>query len=292
MPFGDHFYRSSDGELTLYARDYASSGPAVLLMHGLTRNSADFEGLASALGGQYRLIVPDQRGRGRSQWDADPARYRPDIYAQDMLALLDSLQIDRVAAIGTSMGGIIAMLMASTQRERLSALVLNDVGPEVSAEGLSRISSYVGETGPFASWAEAAEACRRQNAVALPDYSDAQWRAFAQRLCTQRPDGSIAFAYDPAIAKPLANGESTDAPDLWPLWSALDGLPILTVRGSSSDILSAETARRMGAEHSGPFELAEIAGRGHAPMLDEPAATRAITGFLKKYAQSAHPAHA
>ena len=102
----------------------------------------------------------------------------------------------------------------------------------------------------------------------------------------------ISFLEDPAIAKPLANGESTDAPDLWPLWSALDGLPILTVRGSSSDILSAETARRMGAEHSGPFELAEIAGRGHAPMLDEPAATWAITGFLKKYAQSAHPVHA
>lgn len=276
-------YPSACGRLELFARDYPGEGPALLLMHGLTRNSADFEPLAAHLAGDYRLIVPDQRGRGLSPWDNDPANYRPDIYARDMLALLDFLEIERAPVIGTSMGGIIAMTMAAMAPERIGPVVLNDIGPDIATEGLARIASYVGPSVPFPNWQKAARHCEQVHAEALPGLSAAQWLEFAQRTCCETEDGQIAFAYDPAIAIAF-DPANADAPvDLWPAFRALDSQPLLVLRGELSDLLNRSTVETMQRNHTGPFRSMEVPRRGHAPILDEPVALRAITSFLKEH---------
>lgn len=283
-PYRPFRYRSACDRLDLYARVYEGEGPALLLMHGLTRNSGDFEPLAEHLAGRYRLIVPDQRGRGLSDYDSDPANYRPDIYAADMFALMDGLGVARAGLVGTSMGGLVAMIMAALQPARVRAMVLNDVGPQIEAEGLARIQSYVGPSGDAEDWEEAARRCAAINGSAFPEYSDADWQAFARRTCIQGDDGRIRFAYDPAIAASIAGQEPTTVPpDLWPLWDALSAHPVMVVRGGASDLLSGATVGQMQRRHAGPFNAVEVPGRGHAPMLDEEVAITAIDAFLQEY---------
>jgi len=283
-PFHPHRYRSACGRLELYARVYEGEGPALLLMHGLTRNSADFEPLAAHLAGRYRLVVPDQRGRGISAYDPDPDNYRPDVYAADMFALLDDLGIASAGLIGTSMGGLMAMIMAATQPARVPAMVLNDVGPRIEAAGLARIQGYVGPSGDAADWAEAAARCAAINGAAFPDFAEADWLAFARRTCAATPEGRLRLAYDPAIAASVkGDSPATVPPDLWPLWDMLAALPVLVIRGALSDLLSAETVAEMGDRHAGPFAAVSVPKRGHAPMLDEPAALAAITRFLEEH---------
>ena len=285
MDYSVRRYRSACGRLDLAARIYPGEGPDLLLMHGLTRNSADFEPLAVHLAGVYRLIVPDVRGRGLSEWDPDPANYRPDVYAADMLALLDGLGIARAAYIGTSMGGLIAMVMNAMRPDAASAIVFNDVGPVLDPAGIARIQGYVGPSGAMASWNEAADRCRTNNRAAFPDYDASDWDAFARRTCSVNADGSIAFAYDPAISQVFTGGDpAAIAPDLWPLWDALASKPVLAVRGALSDLLSPATAAQMQQRHSGPFELVEVPRVGHAPVLGEPIAVAAIERFLARYA--------
>ncbi|MCJ2187963.1 alpha/beta fold hydrolase [Novosphingobium beihaiensis] len=287
MTYRDHRYRSACGRLELAARDYPAGDPAapvLLMMHGLTRNSADFEPLAAHLAGRYRLIVPDQRGRGLSEWDPDPAQYRPDVYAQDMLALLDGLGIARAGLIGTSMGGLMAMVMQAMRPGLASAVVFNDIGPELDPAGLARIQGYVGPSGAMADWAEAAARCRAINAMAFPDYGGAEWMAFARRTCRENADGTISFAYDPAISSSVEGDDPQTVPlDMWPVWELLDATPVLVVRGELSDLLSAGTERMMAQRHSGPYASVEVPRTGHAPMLDEPVALAAVEAFCKDY---------
>jgi len=286
VDYQPHRYRSACGRLDLSARDYPVPGggeaPTLLLMHGLTRNSADFEPLAQHLAGRYRLIVPDQRGRGLSQDDPDPANYRPDVYARDMFALLDDLGIGEAGLIGTSMGGLMAMVMTAMQPARVRAIVLNDIGPVLAPEGLARIGGYVGPAEPFSGWDEAAERCAAINAEAFPGFGARDWLSFARRLCRERDDRKVEFAYDPGIAAAFAQ-DGAAQPDLWPLWQALDGKPVLLLRGALSDLLSPETAAAMQNRHRGPYGFAEIPGRGHAPLLDEPEAVAAIETFLAEH---------
>lgn len=280
-----HRYRSACGRLDLHARDYAGDGPALLLMHGLTRNSADFEPLAGHLAGRYRLIVPDVRGRGLSAHDPDAGNYRPDVYAADMFALLDDLGVERAGLIGTSMGGLMAMIMAATQPARVAALVLNDVGPLLDPAGLARIQGYVGASADAADWDEAAARCAAINAVAFPDFGDADWLAFARRTWRETAQGAIRPDYDPAIAASTRDDDpATVPPDLWQLWDMLAAIPALVIRGALSDLLSAATVAEMGRRHAGPFAAVEVPNRGHAPLLDEPAALAAIDAFLKAHA--------
>ncbi len=284
--YREHRFRSACGRLELFARDYPGEhpgAPALLLMHGLTRNSADFEPMAAWLAGPYRLIVPDTRGRGLSEADPDPANYRVDVYAADMFALLDDLGIDRAGLIGTSMGGLIAMTMAaiaatSGTGERIGPVVLNDIGTVIEADGLARIANYVGEASRFADWDAAAAICARINGSAFPGFGPDDWLAFARRICHETADG-IVFSYDPAIAQPMA-AEDSGIPELWPVWPALDGHPVLVVRGAMSDLLSAATVAEMGCRHAGPFASVDVPGRGHAPLLDEPEVCAAISTFL------------
>ncbi|MCJ2178193.1 alpha/beta fold hydrolase [Novosphingobium album (ex Hu et al. 2023)] len=287
MQYRDHRYRSACGRLELAARDYPAADPAapvLLMMHGLTRNSADFEPLAAHLAGRYRLIVPDQRGRGLSEWAPDPAQYRPDVYSQDMLALLDGLGIERAGLIGTSMGGLMAMVMNALRPGLAQAVVFNDVGPELDPAGIARIQGYVGPAGAMANWIAAAARCRAINAQAFPDYGDAEWMAFARRTCRENADGTVSFAYDPAISDSIEGDQpQTVPPDLWPLWDLLDVMPVLVVRGGLSDLLSAATERAMAQRHSGPYASVEVPRVGHAPILDEPVALAAIKAFCKDY---------
>ncbi len=280
MKYADHFYRSADDRLTLYARIYGAEGPPLLLMHGLTRNSADFEALAGHLAGTYQLIVPDQRGRGRSDHDPDPENYTPAVYVDDMFTLIDGLQIGKMGLIGTSMGGLMAMIMAAMAPKRFDSLILNDIGPEVNAAGIDRIQSYVGEIAPFDSWQQAADHCRSVHGDFMIGYDAQDWLTFARHTCVERSDGKIGFAYDPAIAAGLSGSErSVIPPDLWTIWDQLSALPTLVIRGAMSDILSSATVAEMQRRHPTNFSAVDIASRGHTPMLDEPDALAAIDRF-------------
>jgi pimeloyl-ACP methyl ester carboxylesterase len=276
-------FRSADGRLRLHAEVRGPQGAplTVLCLHGLTRNAADFEFLAQHLSARYRVITADQRGRGKSQWDPDPANYLPSTYVDDMFALLDGLAIDRVVLIGTSMGGHIAMIMGASQPVRLRGMVLNDIGPEVPTAGLQRLRSALNDRAPAASWAEAAFQAKSINQIAFPDYLDADWEAFARRTYVEDASARPVAAFDPAVLKGLNEMDLTAVPsDLWSHWKRLGSTPILAIRGALSDIISPQILDAMAARHPNLTPIT-IANRGHAPMLDEPAAVAAIDAFLK-----------
>lgn len=289
--YADRFWTAPGPEaLRLHARDYAAaSGPArapVVCLHGLTRNARDFEDLAPHLAAEgRRVLAVDVRGRGQSAWDADPMRYVPATYAGDVLALLDALAISRAVFIGTSMGGLITMVVAALRPQAMAAAVLNDVGPELAPEGLKRIAAYAGVAAEVNTWADAADFARERNAVAFPHYAPEQWAAFARRLFAEK-DGRPVLDYDPDIAKafsppaPPPGQEPPPPVDLWPLFKGLaSGRPLLTIRGGISDLLSADIAARM-RQAAPEMAYAEVPGVGHAPMLDEPEALHAIDALL------------
>lgn len=279
----DLFCASHDGRLRLFGRAYGppQASRTIVCLHGLTRNSLDFDALARRLADSGdRVLAFDQRGRGRSQWDPEGANYRLEVYARDMLAAFDQLAVARAVLIGTSMGGLMSMLMAAMAPQRVVGMVLNDVGPEIEARGLDRIRGYVGRREAPDSWDAAARAVAQDNAVAFPDHGRDDWLAFARRLYTEDDQGRPTAAYDPAIAAGLDPGQTAVAPpDLWPLWDSLAGFPILAIRGALSDLLSGATLAQMAARHPG-LQTAVVPGRGHAPMLDEPVAVAAIDRFL------------
>ncbi|MGE0596358.1 MAG: alpha/beta fold hydrolase [Hyphomonadaceae bacterium] len=274
--------------LTLSVRDYAPLAPAtgqpVLCLHGLTRNSADFEILApriAALG--RRVIVPDMRGRGRSAYDPDPAHYVPTVYAQDVLTLLDALAIPQAVFIGSSMGAIIAMVVAALAPDRIAGAVLNDVGPKLEQAGLARIGGYVGRGGVVRSWEEAAEAMRAINGSAFPQRldDDGYWRDLARRNFRERPDGALEPAYDESIALAFTDPETAASTDMTPLFRALVAKPVLSVRGALSDLLSPRGVADMRAMKPDLMAI-DVPEVGHAPMLDEPEAWDAVLDFLAR----------
>lgn len=281
MPYLDRYYSSDDG-LRLYARDYpgpALDAPVVLCLPGLTRNSKDFAALAESLNTRYRVICPDLRGRGHSQRDADPSRYRPDRYCVDMLGLLDLLQLPQVSIVGTSLGGLMAVMLAAMQPARIHAIVLNDVGPELDPRGIARIAGYVGKQHGPCSLDEAIARIAAINGEAFPDYTRADWLTMVMNTCIMEGE-QVLLDYDPTISQGVANGSA--APNLWPLFQMLGEHPVLAVRGALSDILAPATLAAM-AERLPTLQALEIANRGHAPTLDEPAARQAIHDFLARH---------
>lgn len=279
--FQDVWFETDDG-LQLYARDYQNQGASLnlLCMHGLTRNSADFEALCEHFYPRYRMIVPDQRGRGRSDFDPDPDNYHPATYIQDMFRLIARLQLDNLVLVGTSMGGLMAMLMAGFLPGKLKGVVLNDVGPVVEAEGIKRIQGYVGRGGPVTNWSQAVAQARAINEAALPDYSDSDWQAFARKLYREDEQGNPVLNYDPAIAEMMNQGqEQAVPPDLWPAFEALNAVPCLVIRGEHSDILSRDCVAEM-KRRKPDLQTAEISRRGHTPMLDEAESIAAMESFL------------
>ena len=276
---------SHDG-LSLFARDYPGEGGEarlpVICLHGLTRNSKDFEDIAPIIAGWgRRVIVPDVRGRGLSDRDPNPRNYQPKIYARDVIEMMAALDITRAVFLGTSMGGIITMTLAALRPKLIAAAILNDVGPAIAPEGIARILSYVGKGPDVHDWNDAAAYVRRTNAIAFPDCSDEDWHRFAQRTFRQGSNGP-ELDYDPAITVPLQKPPPK-------LAGFVAGLlfrrlarkrPTLLIRGELSDILSADIAAKM--QRMAPrLQRVDVPGVGHAPMLTEPAAVDAIDKFLR-----------
>lgn len=277
-------WTSADG-LSLYAKSYGPEDAklAVLCLHGLTRNHQDFEPMIAALPGRHRFIAVDVRGRGRSAHDPNPDNYDPRVYAKDMGALLDKLGLSRVALIGTSMGGLISILMIRTMKDRIAGIVLNDVGPIVEKEGIARIASYAGKVRPVTGWESAAEAVKTIQGAAFPDMPGERWMDFARRTYRELPGGEVVLDYDPNIARSLGKVKPGGLTNffLWRVFGATRKAPLLVVRGELSDILSARTAELMVKRHP-DARLATVPRVGHAPILDEPQAVSAITDFLAR----------
>ncbi|MEO6387012.1 MAG: alpha/beta hydrolase [Croceibacterium sp.] len=277
-------WTSADG-LVLRYRDYAGppDRPPLLCIPGLTRNARDFEPVAELLAGQWRVICADLRGRGQSDYAKDPVTYMPAYYVGDIAALIEHLAAPKVVLIGTSLGGIVAMLLALYAPDRIAGAVLNDIGPDIEPGGLARIREYVGQGRSFPTWMHAARALREQGGVAYPDFDAADWLRLAKRLMALGSGGRIAFDYDMKIAEPFQQEPSGEPFDMWPAFRALSGRPVLAVRGELSDILSAETLSKMASEMP-ELETVTIARTGHAPTLEEPAAQAAITRLLARLA--------
>ena len=282
MCYIDSYWWSNDG-LRLHYRDYAGSAdrPLILCMPGLTRNVRDFEGVAARLSPDWRVLTVDFRGRGESAYAKDAMSYVPLTYVQDIERLLTDLMIDRFVAFGTSLGGIVTMLLAATGHAKLAGAVLNDVGPVIEAAGLDRIKGYVGKTSSWPTWIHAARALGETNAVVYPKYKLEDWLAMAKRLYRLTRGGRIVPDYDKNIAEPfrLPGGEA--GVDLWPALDAMRDVPTLIVRGAVSDVLSDATAVAM----KGRLRAADyvtVAGAGHAPTLDEPDAVAAINALLAR----------
>ena len=278
----DGYWWSRDG-LRLHYRDYAgpSDKPLVLCMPGLTRTARDFEGLASRLAGNWRVLCLEFRGRGESAYAKDPMSYVPLTYLQDVEALLAEAGIDRFVSVGTSLGGIVTMLLAATDGARLAGAVLNDVGPELNPAGLSRIRSYVGKSVWHPTWMHAARYVAEANGEVYPAYTIEDWLRVAKRLYRVNSSGRIVLDYDMKIAEPFRVPGNEAGPDMWPTIDALNGRPVLVLRGETSDILTTATAEKMAARLD-DGELVTVPGVGHAPTLEEPEAVAAMDRLLAR----------
>lgn len=278
------YFSTHDG-LQLFYRDFASSrdGKVVLCLHGLTRNSRDFMELATHLQPHYRVLAPDMRGRGHSDYDKHWQNYHPGTYVLDVLALLRELQIERVAIIGTSLGALMAMLICARQPQAVAGMVLNDAGPEIDPRGLARIAQYAGKQAVVNNWSDAAHHIKSIYADALWGLSDAEWLAYAKLSYRENAEGIPVPDCDPnvgtAFREALPPIQNTPAQTLWPVFAQTKDTPTLVIRGEHSDILSAATVQRM-AHEKPDLQYIAVPDRGHAPLLDEPVCLPTIDRFL------------
>ena len=261
------------------AYDVTGSGPPLLCLAGLTRNMDDFETVVDAFADRARIVRMDYRGRGGSD-HADPATYTIAQEAQDVLTLLDHLGLGQVTILGTSRGGLIAMALAVGAKARLSGVILNDIGPVIEADGLAVIMDYIGLPPPYATLAEAAAGLPRAYGTDFTDVPPETWAAFARRLYREE-GGALALRYDPRLREAVAPAFAPGAvaPDLWPWFDALDGLPLGLIRAANSNLLSPETTAEM-IRRRPDMVVAEVPGRGHVPFLDEPPAQSVIAAVL------------
>lgn len=271
-------YAAPDG-LSLFCREFSPGTTArtVVCLPGLTRNSRDFTALARELAQRYRVLTPDLRGRGYSQWDVKISNYHPAVYYQDVLKLLADEVPEPAAIIGTSLGGILAMSLAATSADRVAGIVLNDIGPELAPEGVARIGSYVGVRAPPGSWLEAAAQVKSIYGHAYPDFDDAHWLMYAKASHRERDDGTVVADYDPGIGEAL-RATSGKPFNLWPVWASIK-TPVLAVRGARSDLLSEATFDRMLAEKPDLVRI-QVPNRGHVPLLNEAGVLAGIEAFL------------
>ena len=278
--FVDRSWTSTDG-LKLHFRDYPGRAdrPPLLCLPGLTRNARDFAQLAERLAGAWRVLCPDLRGRGDSAYAKDSASYNPLQYADDLEQLLTEQGIKRFVAIGTSLGGLLIMLLAARAPERIAGALLNDVGPELAPAGLARIRDYIGQARSYPTWMHAARAVEETQALAFPDYEASAWLAMAKRVMVVGGNGRIVFDYDMKIAEAFTPQTAEPVVDWWRAFLALEGRPVTVLRGELSDVLTSEAQRQMVARLPGAEEVT-VPRVGHAPMLDEPAALAALDHLL------------
>jgi pimeloyl-ACP methyl ester carboxylesterase len=249
----------------------------VICAHGLTRNGRDFDMLAAALSARFRVICPDFPGRGSSPWLGESADYTYALYLSDMATLIARLDCERVDWIGTSMGGLVGLLLAAQPGTPIRRFVINDIGPLIAREGMERIATYVGRDPSFRDLAEL-EAALRQVAASFGPLTDAQWRHLAEISTRRKADGTLGFAYDPGIGDAFRAAVPPVDVDLWPQWDAI-ACPTLVLRGAQSDLLRAADAQAM--TRRGPkAKLVEFPGIGHAPALMAEDQIAVIRDFL------------
>lgn len=293
----DRFYRSSNG-LNLHAVDYGDVNAPwlpVVCLPGLSRTTRDFDSLARHLSQHRhrprRVVAFDYRGRGRSDWDPDPANYNPLTEMNDILDGMAALGIAKAIFVGTSRGGIISMLVAVARPNVLAGLVLNDLGPVIEPIGLARLKTSIGRTPPPENWDDAVAIQRRLLGSQFPALSDADWIAMA-RMTYRDVGGSPEVDYDPALARTLDGVElDQPIPDMWSQYEALSNLPVLAIRGSESDILSADTLKKM-AETRPHAETVTIDGQGHPPLLIHTPVLQRISVFMTSVEPNGLPADA
>ncbi|MBO9670412.1 MAG: alpha/beta hydrolase [Sphingobium sp.] len=285
--YEDRYWWSHDN-LRLHYRDYPGRDdrPPILCIPGLTRNVRDFEPIADRLAGEWRVICVELRGRGESAYAKDPMTYVPLVYLQDLIALLDELALPKFVGIGTSLGGIMLMLLAATRPGVMAGALLNDIGPEITPAGLERIRTHVGTGGPQPTWVHAARALAEAQGVVYPKWRLQDWLRFAKRLYRLNSQKRMVLDYDQRIAEPFRVPGSEVGVDLWPAFEALSGAPLSLVRGAISDLLSAETAAAMKAKVPS-MDLAVVPRVGHAPTLEESEAAAAIDRLLERVSAEA-----
>lgn len=280
--FTERWLTAQDG-LRLYWRDYGdplAPGLPVLCLSGLTRNSKDFHDLATHLCGGRRVICPDYRGRGRSQYDPDWRHYEPRTYLDDLRHLVAAAGVHRFAVIGTSLGGILAMALRAMMPTAVAGAVLNDVGPDVAQGGLDRIIDYIGRDRPQPDLG-AAEAHLQAVLPNLTFRGGNGWRKLTENTFRPGEDGLLHFDWDIRIVEPLRRSKPGDMPPLWPLFRGLAGVPVLVVRGGRSDVLTAECLAAMAAAMPDMAQVV-VPDTGHAPALDEDEVVAAIDALLKR----------
>jgi len=274
-------YLAEDG-LSLYYRDYGdrlTSAVPVLCLPGLTRNSRDFHRLASRLARDRRVVCPDYRGRGLSDYDPEPSNYHPTVHVNDVRHLMTVAGLHRAVIIGTSFGGFLAMGLALAVPAAIAAVVLNDVGPEVADSGLKRIMDYIGRDHPQPDWPSAAAEMKRM----FPNLSfetEEEWLAGAHNTWREGDDGMLHFDWDIRLAETI--GKARHDFDPWSLFRGLCGIPVLAFRGGRSDVLSPEILEHMQREHHG-LKAITVPNVGHPLSLSEPQAVEAIDEFLDRY---------
>lgn len=279
--WADGWFWSRDG-LRLHYRDSAADGrdaPVLLCLPGLTRNSADFEGLARRLAGRWRVIAPDMRGRGESAWPRDSLTYVALTYLLDIGLLLKAAQVTRFVVLGSSLGGPLALQLTTGHRAEMAGVILNDYGPDVEAAGMARLRANVGRGGNWPTWVHAARDLAERNGQRYPHWGLTDWLGFAKRLCRLSAAGRIVFDYDPRIAEPFRLPHGDAGSDLWLALGTLADVPVLSLRGEFSDVLSPVTQAAMAARLP-QMRMAVVHGVGHAPRLDEPEAVAAIDALL------------
>ncbi|MDP8913522.1 MAG: alpha/beta hydrolase [Pseudomonadota bacterium] len=280
--WSDGYWWSNDG-LRLHYRDFAGPDgkPPIICIPGLTRNARDFEGVAGRLAGEWRVICVELRGRGESAYAKDAMTYVPLTYLQDMEALIRELALQRFILFGTSLGGLITMLLAAAGQTRIAGAMINDIGPDLDNRGLERIRSYVGRSQSWPTWLHAARYFAEAQRDVFPAWELDQWLVFAKRICKLNPNGRIVFDYDMRIAEPFKLPGGATGFDLWSAFAGLKNVDSLVVRGALSDLLSAETVERMKAENPA-LESVTVPNVGHAPTLEEPEAVEAIDKLLAR----------
>jgi pimeloyl-ACP methyl ester carboxylesterase len=285
--FEEIFYTSRDG-LQLYARHYPvqnpGPGPArrpAVCIPGITRNSKDFHRLAVALSNDTTRARPvyalDLRGRGRSEYDPDPKNYAVGVEMIDVLDFLTLRSLSHAAVVGTSRGGLIAMVMAAVEPSALGAVVLNDIGPVIEIDGLSRIAGYVGKMPQPLSWADAARLVKDLNARQFPRIDDGEWLSIARQLFNET-DGRPVASYDPKLAASLSV-LTGPPPEMWAQFEALKPVPVMVLRGENSDLLSAATVEQMRRRHPN-ITAHTVRWEGHAPFLRDDHTIEVIAQFL------------
>lgn len=278
-------FTSSDG-LSLHYAEWAPEGPRhapdILCLPGLTRHSADFDWVATRLADNgYRVVSPDLRGRGQSEYARDFSTYAPQVYLDDLRALTIAARLERFVVIGTSFGGLLAMALATMLPSQVAGLVVNDIGPDIAQDGAKRILDYIAVDRPQPDWNAASVALREFLPDVLANDADG-WEQLVRNTYRTGDDGKLHYDWDVKLAANLKPGGDPEI-DLWALWRAASALPALVVRGAKSDVLSAETFAQMKATKPDLMQV-EIPDTGHAPTLDEPVCRMALAALLAKAA--------